>query len=370
MTALLADVTAAFDRLYPPALAEDWDAVGLVCGDPDAPVRRVLLAVDPVAATVAEALSGSFDLLVTHHPLHLRGTTSVAADHPKGRAVHDLIGGGCGLFVAHTNADKAVGGVNDALADLLGLQDIRPLVADSLLLDKLVVFVPVADADRVRDAVTAAGAGALGDYDECTWSTRGTGSFRPLDGSTPSLGEVGSRTQVEEVRLETVVLRDRRADVLAALQGAHPYQTPAYDLMALTVPAATGAGRVGDIEPMLLGDLLARVAARLPATVGPVRASGDPASVVRRVAVCGGAGGDLMEAAKAAGAQVLLTADLKHHTASEAPEGLALIDAAHWATEWPWLERAAQALTRLVEVEAVVSTLCTDPWTTSRSSGP
>ncbi len=258
MTSTLADVIGALDALYPPALAEDWDAVGLVVGDPTAPVHRVLLAVDPVAPVVAEALEGGFDLLVTHHPLYLRGTTTVSAGTPKGRLVHDLVRGGCGLFVAHTNADKAVGGVNDALADLLGLTD--------------------------------------------------------------------------------------------------------------TVPLDAGLGRVGDIAPTTVGDLAATVAGLLPTTAGGVRASGDPAGVVRRVAVCGGAGDSLIGAARAAGADAFLTADLRHHVTSEAPAGLALLDAAHWATEWPWLSSAAAALTRVVGVEAVVSTLCTDPWTTASRS--
>lgn len=249
----LADVTAALDRLYPPALAESWDAVGLVCGDPQAPVRRVHFAIDPVQVVVDEALALEADLIVTHHPLYLRGTTSVAGDHPKGRVVQELVRAGAGLFVAHTNADKAAGGVNDALAAVLGLTD--------------------------------------------------------------------------------------------------------------TTSLPSGLGRIGTLEPLTLAELAALVAARLPATHGGVRTTGNPASVVRRVAVCGGAGDDLFDDAVAAGAEAFLTADLRHHVASEAPEGLALLDASHWATEWPWLPWAAQALARVVDVETSVSTLCTDPWT-------
>jgi dinuclear metal center YbgI/SA1388 family protein len=371
VTARLADVTAALDLLYPPSLAEPWDAVGLVCGDPDASVSRVLLAVDPVQAVVDEALAGGYDLLVTHHPLYLRGTTSVAADDPKGRVVHTLVRGGCGLFVAHTNADRAPAGVSDALAGLFDLRDTAPLEPAPAQLDKLVVFVPVADADRVRLAVTAAGAGQLGSYDSCTWSVTGTGTFRPLEGSSPAIGRVGTFEEVEEVRLETVLPRRLRRTVVAALLAAHPYETPAYDVIPLAdLPSGHGLGRVGELPVALtLGELVERAAAVLPPTSGGVRGSGDPALQVRRLAVCGGAGDAALPSAAASGAQAYLTADLRHHPASEAPEGLALIDAAHWATEWPWLSSAAAALARVVAVETAVSALCTDPWTTaSRSS--
>lgn len=370
MTVTLAAVAAALDALYPPALAEPWDAIGLVCGDPDAPVSKVLLAVDPVQDVVDEALATHCQLLVTHHPLYLHGTTSVAADDPKGKVVHALVRGGCGLFVAHTNADKAPGGVNDALAALFDLQETTALEPVPEQLDKLVVFVPLADADTVRLAVTAAGAGAVGNYDSCTWSVTGVGTFRPLAGARPAMGQVGRFEEVEEVRLETVVPRRHRSTVLAALLASHPYESPAYDVVPLAdQPSGMGLGRVGDLTAaMPLGQLVALAASVLPATVGGVRAAGDPARMVSRLAVCGGSGDSLLGAAAASGAQAYLTADLRHHAASEAPEGLALVDAAHWASEWPWLTAAATALTRVVDVEAVVSTLCTDPWTTATRS--
>ena len=303
MTARLADVTAALDVLYPPALAESWDAVGLVCGEPSAAVSRVLFAVDPVEVVADEAVAGAHDLLVTHHPLYLRGTTSVAADRPKGRVVHRLIAGGCGLFVAHTNADRAQGGVNDALAALFDLRDTVPLEPVPEQLDKLVVFVPLADADRVRLAVTTAGAGSIGSYDSCTWSMTGTGTFRPLPGSTPAIGEVGRFEEVEEVRLETVLPRRLRRTVVSALLAAHPYETPAYDVIPLADRASgLGLGRVGELPtPLTLAELVDRTATVLPPTAWGVRGSGDPSALVRRLAVCGGAGDSALASAAASG---------------------------------------------------------------------
>ena len=365
MTARLSDVLDVLEELYPAARAESWDAVGLVCGDPSSVVRRVLLAVDPVEAVVDEVVQGGFDLLLTHHPLYLRGTTSVAATTPKGRVVHRLLQAGAALHVAHTNADVADPGVSDALAELFDLRDLRPLQpAAGEALDKLVVYVPVDDAERVLDALAAAGAGAIGDYERCAWMTTGTGTFRPLDGASPAIGEVGRVERVEEARVEVVLPRARRASVLRAMLTAHPYEEPAYDVLELaTVLGALGLGRVGELpEPLPLRALTERAAAVLPRTAWGVRAAGDPNGVVTTLAVCGGSGDSLLGAAGRA-ADAYLTADLRHHPASEAPAGLALLDAAHWATEWPWLGDAARRVSAATTVETVVSTQVTDPWT-------
>ena len=262
----LREVLAALDARYAPDLAEAWDAVGLVCGDPAEAVGRVLFAVDPTSAVVDEVIGTGADLLVTHHPLLLTPVHGVPADDPKGRLVHRLVRAGAALFVAHTNADRAPGcGVNAALADVLGLT------------------------------------------------------------------------------------------------GAVPLEPAGTDPQA-------GLGRVGDLpEPMSLRAFAERVAAALPVTVGGVRAAGDPDRLVRRVAVCGGSGGSLLAAAAGAGADVLLTSDLKHHPVSDAAEvdGPALVDVAHFASEWPWLPVAADVLRADLDgrVEVAVSRLRTDPWT-------
>ena len=380
----LAAVLAVLDGRYDPRWAESWDAVGLVCGDPAAPVRRILFAVDPVAAVADEALAWGADLLVTHHPLFLRAVHGVAATTPKGRLVHRLVRGGVALHVAHTNADCAArdalgaGGVSDALADALGLPPGRPLApAAADPLDKIVTFVPHADAGRVLDALAAAGAGAIGDYDRCAWTVAGTGTFRPLAGANPTIGAVGDVAEVAEARLEMVLPRGRRAAVVRALRAAHPYEEPAFDVLELAAPepSARGIGRVCELpaaEP--LGEFVGRVRRGLPATPSGVRVAGAPERPVRRVAVCGGAGDSLLTAARAAGADVYVTADLRHHPAGESLEagGPALVDVAHWASEWPWLAYGAAALRAglaraggpaATTVEARVSTLVTDPWT-------
>ncbi|MBB1256249.1 Nif3-like dinuclear metal center hexameric protein [Streptomyces alkaliterrae] len=272
----LSDVIQALDALWPPERAEQWDAVGLVCGDPSAEVNRVLIAVDPVPAVAAEAVAFDADLLLTHHPLYLRGTTTVAADTFKGRVVHTLIKNDIALHVAHTNADRADPGVSDALAGALGLRVVGPLVPD------------------------------------------------PDDPE-------GRR----------------------------------------------GLGRVCELpEALSLAAFAQHTAASLPATAQGVRAGGDPDMMVRTVAVCGGSGDSLFDRVRAAGVDAYVTADLRHHPASEAREHspLGLVDAAHWATEWPWCEQAAAQLDAVSErhgweLRTKVSRTVTDPWTAHASSG-
>ena len=369
----LADVIAVLDGLYDPSRAEHWDAVGLVCGDPDAEVERVLLAIDPVAAVADEAVAWDADLLVTHHPLFLRPVHGVAASTPKGRVVHTLIRHGIALHVAHTNADSADPGVSDALAAAIGLSGLRPLEAQpAAATDKLVVFVPEPDADRLIDALSDAGAGRIGDYDRCAWSASGVGTFRAGEGANPTIGSVGAVEQVPETRVEMVMPRRRRHEVLAALVSAHPYEEPAYDVYELAgLPSSIGIGRVGNLsQPEPLSAFAGRVARALPSTACGVRVAGDPNGIVRTVAVCGGAGDSLFGAVRAANVDAYVTADLRHHPASEAREagGPALVDVAHWASEWPWLADAAQRLAEALSrsgttVETRVSVTPTDPWT-------
>ncbi|MFF7853936.1 Nif3-like dinuclear metal center hexameric protein [Streptomyces sp. NPDC007904] len=274
----LSEVIAELETLWPAERAESWDAVGTVVGDPDQEVLRVLFAVDPVQDVVDEAVKLGAGLLVTHHPLYLRGTTTVAATHFKGRVVHTLIKNDIALHVAHTNADTADPGVSDALAGALDLRVVRPLVPD------------------------------------------------PTD--------PGGRR---------------------------------------------GLGRVCELDhPVTVRDLAARAAARLPATAQGIRVAGDPEALVRTVAVSGGSGDSLFDHVRAAGVDAFLTADLRHHPASEftaaqAHRPPALLDAAHWATEWPWCELAAAQLDEISDrhgwgLRVHVSRTVTDPWTAHAAS--
>jgi dinuclear metal center YbgI/SA1388 family protein len=371
----LGEVIAVLDEAYPPQLAHDWDSVGLVCGDPDEQLESVTLAVDATDAVVDTVGPGG--LLVAHHPLLLRGVDTVAASTPKGALIHRLIRSRAALFTAHTNADAANPGVSDALAESLGLtvDGVLEPAGFGAALDKWVIFVPADNTEVLREALFAAGAGRIGDYSHCSWSITGTGQFLPGAGASPAIGTVGAVQRVEEDRVEVIAPASLRARVLAAMRAAHPYEEPAFDVFSLAaLPAGTGIGRVGSLpRPLRLADFVELVNQALPQTTWGVRAAGDPDASITRVAVCGGSGDSLLGAARSAGVQAYLTADLRHHPADEHRRGseVALIDVAHWASEYPWCSQAA-ALLRSHFGERLPVTVCpvrTDPWTIAAAKG-
>jgi dinuclear metal center YbgI/SA1388 family protein len=368
MTVRLADVIAVLDDAYPPHLAHDWDSVGLVCGDPDDPIDSVTVAVDatgPVVDTVAP-----HGLLLAHHPLLLRGVDTVAASTPKGALIHRLIRSGSALFTAHTNADAASPGVSDALAAALGLSvdGVLDPASGSPALDKWVIFVPADSTEVVREALFAAGAGHIGDYSHCSWTVTGAGQFLPGAGASPVIGTRGVVERVAEDRVEVIAPAKLRGPVLAAMRAAHPYQEPAFDVFSLaSLPADIGIGRLASLPtPQRFADFVSRVNAALPTTSWGIRAAGDPEAQVSRVALCGGSGDSLLAAARAAGVQAYVTADLRHHPADEHRRGsdVGLVDVAHWASEYPWCTQAAELL-RSHFGDRLPVTVCpirTDPW--------
>lgn len=376
----LQEVVRGLETRYPPATAQSWDSVGLVTGDPAQPVAKILFAMDPVAAVVDEALEWGADLIVTHHPLLLRGVKSVATTSAKGAVIHRLIAGGCALYTAHTNADVARRGVNEALAAAIGLTDLRPLVpAAGADLDKHVVFVPTQPPAlllEIVEAMSQAGAGQIGDYSGCHWQVAGTGSFKPEAGADPTIGSVGETETVSEYRLEMIAPAARRAAVVSAMRGAHPYEEPAFDVLNLAqIPDGTGLGRIGRLpQPLTLKAFAQHVAHVLPATEQGIRVAGPADAKIETVAICSGSGDSLFDAVRGANVDVYLTSDLRHHPASEARESALnasgtpyLIDTAHFASEWPWLNYGAQDLKADLaaagfEVETRVSSRRTDPW--------
>jgi len=375
MSVRLADVIGVLDDAYPPRLAQSWDSVGLVCGDPEDVLDSVTIAVDATPAVVDEVPEAG--LLLAHHPLLLRGVDTVAASTPKGALVHRLIRTGRSLFTAHTNADSASPGVSDALAHALGLTVeavLEPLSAPADL-DKWVIYVPGEHAEAVQAAVFEAGAGHIGDYSHCSWSVSGIGQFLPHDGASPTVGTIGTVERVAEDRFEVVAPARARAAVLSAMRAAHPYEEPAFDIFALVPPPAdAGLGRIGTLpQPEPLRTFVSRVGAALPQTTWGVRATGDSDMLVSRVAVCGGAGDSLLGAAAAADVQAYVTADLRHHPADEhrRASNVALIDVAHWASEFPWCGQAADVLRSRfgAGLPVRVCSIRTDPWNLENDAG-
>ncbi len=335
----ISDVLLALAARAPFERAAPWDPVGLVLGDPAAPARRIAVCHEVTEAVVAALEADPVDLLVAYHPLLFHPTQRlVAGPTPEGRALR-LARAGIALGVVHTAFDVAPGGTADALAESLDLREIEgfgPLFGAPSR--KLVTFVPSAAADAVLDAVAAAGAARIGNYTHCSFRSEGTGTFFGGEGSTPVVGKRGELSREPEVRLEFLVPPAREAEAIRALLRTHPYEEPAFDVVERRGEARC-IGRVGRLDRAeSLAELADRVAQSLR---GPTpRVAGDPERPVRRVAVLPGSGEDYTQAATEAGADVLVTGDLRHHAVRRALDaGLATIDAGHAATERPGVER-------------------------------
>ena len=335
----LHEIARALEAWAPPATAQSYDNVGLQVGDPEREVSRAVVALDLTPAVVEEARRLDATLVVTHHPLIFRPLKRVTAQGWSGALALRLAEAGIALYSIHTNLDAAPGGVSFALAEQLGLGDVRFLDRFEETLYKLATFVPPEQADAVRAALAEAGAGRIGAYDACAFAVEGTGYFRPGAGADPAIGTAGGPLEaVREVRLEVEVDRWALDAVLAALAAAHPYETPAYDVYPVRQRGThAGLGAVGRLErPETLAAFLRRVAERLGAR--GLRYTGDPNAAVRTVAVCGGSGSDFIPQALRAGADAYVTADVTYHKffdvldASGRPR-MALIDAGHYETE-------------------------------------
>ncbi|MFZ5590399.1 MAG: Nif3-like dinuclear metal center hexameric protein [Bacillota bacterium] len=339
-------VVALIEKLAPPFLAASWDNSGWQVGDSEKPVYRVLLSLDVKMQVIDEAIRQEAQLIICHHPLLFKPFRQIMWQDNAGQLVHRLIERGIGLYAAHTNLDLAPGGVNDVLARLLDLQEVCPLrEEEGGNLYKLVVFVPVEHVDQVREAVCRAGAGHIGCYDYCTFQVPGTGTYRPLSGAQPFKGKVGEICLASEMRLETIIPAGLVKRVVAAMLQAHPYEEVAYDLYKLEnkFPGA-GLGRVGSLEKALpLAELAGVVKQKLGCRA--LRFGGEPERLVRKVAVCGGSGGELWRSALSAGADVLITGDIGYHLAGDMlAAGMCFIDAGHFETEQPALLSLQQYL--------------------------
>jgi len=329
------DIVKMMESFFPVHLAESWDNVGLQIGSYSAPVSRVLMSLDLDKEVLQYALNQRADMIITHHPLFFTGIKSINYEQSQGSLLKGIIEAGITVYAAHTNLDAGERGLNQILAERIGLQDIKPLdKGHREALYKLVVYVPIGYEEAVRQAINDAGAGHLGRYADCIFSSKGTGQFRPLEGSRPFIGQEGLLEKVEEYRLETVVPQPRLGKVLQEMLKAHPYEEPAYDIYLLENRGRVfSLGRTGKInEEMSLQELCAQVKMNLGLEF--LRVVGDMNRSVKNIAVVSGAGASLISKARSKKCDVLLTGDLKYHEAKDAEAlGLAVIDAGHQGTE-------------------------------------
>ncbi len=336
MSASCKMIADAIEKLAPLELAEAWDNVGLLVGSLEHQVAKVLLALDVTEEVIDEAVALEAGLIISHHPCLFHPVKNIRTDTMTGSLLKKLIKMDMSVYAAHTNLDAAVGGVNDALAARLQLHEVMPLRPIQQPLVKIVTYVPPGHWKAIWQAMTDAGAGHIGKYSHCGFRVVGTGTFLPGEEARPFIGEVHQLAEVDEVRLETVAPAAISDRIVQAMIGAHPYEEVAYDLYPLQNSRTVGGmGRVGNLlHPGTLSDFANRVKGLL--SLAGVRFVGNPDSLVKRVAVCGGAGVEVAEAARLMGADVLVTGDIRYHDAmNELAEGLCLIDGGHFGTEFP-----------------------------------
>ena len=361
------DIAERIETIAPLKLAQDWDNVGLLIGDAQHNVKNVLLTIDITDNVLTEAKRLKTDLIISYHPVIWNGLKKITTEG-KAAVVYELIRSGIAVFSIHTALDSAIGGVNDGLAEIIGISKAEPIgdYVDNPAGDnyKLVVFIPIESAAKVSNAVFAAGAGAIGNYSNCGFQAEGQGSFLPLKGAKPAIGKKGKLEKVPEIRFETIVPAAKLGNVIEAMKKAHPYETPAFDCFKLyDTQTKFGLGRIGKLAaPMQIGKIVERIKKYTGAqAVGIV---GREKRLVKTAAVCAGSCGKIINSVIAAKAQLYLTGELKHHQAIAAQEaGLTCICLSHTVSERFILKKLAKQLQKQIkEVTIKISKKDADPF--------
>lgn len=330
------EIVEYLNSCFLPVYQESYDNAGFLVGDPDREASGVLATTDVTDEVIDEAIELGANLIVSHHPLIFGGLKRLTPDSATSRMVIRLIENKISVYAAHTNLDNLQSGVNGILACKLGLADCRILLPVEGVLRKVVTYVPTADADRVRQALFSAGAGGIGNYDCCSYNSDGFGTFRAGEGCHPHCGQIGELHREAETRIEVICEQRQVRRIVERLRQAHPYEEPAIDVIALAnALPSVGAGMVGRLpEPMPADQFFAMVKERLGLPV--VRTSqiiDNSKFKIEKVALCGGSGAFLIGDAKACGADVYLTADLKYHDFQSAEGRIVLADIGHFESE-------------------------------------
>ncbi len=326
------DITTAIEEYAPLWLQESWDNSGMQVGDLNSEVTGVVLCTDVREEILDEAIERGANLIISHHPLLFRGLKKIVGRTYQERIVARAIKHDITIYCAHTNMDSAQGGVNFKMAEKLGMTGVKVLSPQRGTMCKIVVFVPNVAASQVEAAMCDAGAGRLGNYDHCSYSMHGEGHYRPLDGANPWAGSVDEIHQEPEIRLEVLVNKALCGKVIAAMLKAHPYEEPAFDIIALdNEDKYAGLGVIGNIEPQDASEFLEKV--KKAFEVKTIRYSGDLNRKVSRVAMCGGAGAEFTGLALSQGADIYITGDMKYHDFQGNEERIILADIGHYESE-------------------------------------
>ncbi|QQL49318.1 Nif3-like dinuclear metal center hexameric protein [Mucilaginibacter ginkgonis] len=329
----LSELINYLETLAPPQYQEEYDNSGLIVGRPDMEISQALISLDCTEEVVDEAIATGCQVIVSHHPIVFKGLKKFNGKTYVERVVEKAIRRNIALYAIHTNLDNVTDGVNRRICQRLGLTNCRILSPKQGILKKLVTYVPQLQAKQVREALFKAGAGQIGDYSECSFNADGTGTFKPGDNTDPFVGTPGEQHHEAEVRVETIYPARLESKILMALFLAHPYEEVAYDLYQLTNQYQDiGSGMIGEIEHGISeSDYLRHIKNSLDATV--IRHTELRGKPVKKVAVCGGAGGFLLMQAIAAGADIFITADYKYHEFFDAEKKIVIADVGHFESE-------------------------------------
>jgi dinuclear metal center YbgI/SA1388 family protein len=346
MTATVADIISIIDSIAPIGLAEDWDNSGLQVGQPNWPVRNILVALDPLPVVVEEACNRNIDLLITHHPLIFKPLRSINFSTSQGAIIKMAVESKMTIFSAHTNLDSVVGGTNDVMAQKIGLRNIKPLGrGKNPERYKLTIFVPVEYEKKVLDSLLKTNAGTIDRYTSCSFRSRGRGTFKPGSLAKPFIGESGEITDVDEVRIESIVEKKDLEQVVERVMKHHPYESGAYDVYPLFISeTAHGIGRIGELDQLMdLESLAIKVKEQLG--LKSVKVAGRPDLKVSLAAVCTGSGSGFTGDFYSSGAQVYISGDLHYHDARDIEVlGLGAIDVGHFASEHMVVQELASRL--------------------------
>ncbi|MDA3907282.1 MAG: Nif3-like dinuclear metal center hexameric protein [Bacteroidales bacterium] len=326
----LSDSLEAFAPLY---LQESYDNSGLLIGDKHKSISKAIVSLDVTEDVLEEAISENAEVIIAHHPLIFRPLKKITGDNMVERIIQKAIKNDIAIYAIHTNLDNLFEGVNNILAKQLGLNNLKILQLKPETLKKLIVYIPTSHSDNLRNALFAAGAGTIGDYDSCSFQLEGKGSFKALEGSNPFVGEKNQIHFENETKIEMVFPAYLRTKIIQTLKDKHPYEEPAFDIFALENESdKTGAGMIGYLEkPMPEMDFLKLIKKKI--NVESVRYSPLIGKAVQKIALCGGSGSFLIEAAKAANVDAFITGDIKYHDFFDADNQLLIVDIGHYESE-------------------------------------
>ena len=333
MTTKISEVIACIEQMAPLIYQESWDNSGVQVGDVNQVVKAVLLCVDITEATLDEAIERGANLIISHHPLIFKGIKKLIGRNYIERVIIKAIQHNIVLYSAHTNMDKCLGGVNFRIAQKLGLKNIRVLAPEENYLYKIVTYAPQLHSDNVRQAMWESGAGNIGNYDCCSYNSDGYGTFRANESCNPFVGAINELHTEPEVRIEMIVPKNRLNRVVAALRSAHPYEEPAIDILPLANNYdQLGLGCIGELEePINEMEVMDYICRNLQ--IDFVRHTKLTDLKISKVALCGGSGAEFIPTAKAEGAEIYITADVKYHDFFNAENQIVIADIGHFESE-------------------------------------